>query len=554
MGNSTIPTVRPSNECDVITMFPMGVDCITIQPSNDKTFDGGVALAITGGTPPYTIFWEVGSYAPALTNLSVGEYSATVVDYYGDFTANTTCVLTAETLTISGVCFVVEGIVEGGVVYISSESLGLKNGKPYYFLQYGIQQLGYVFWDTGSNQWVFCSTIDCQSQSYNTLDNGSSFYPTGETGNWIISSDSPYLIEQSYVGPCQIPVTPKEETNLCVLLVLRSDKEGMVTETQQIQLYSSSDINGQPSWTSDTSQYLMYWNTGSTPSQWTMTGFPNPSVLLISNDPSYPPLSNWQNLGNPQVISMLVASGDCSTDYIVSVSAVANDGACGNGGSIIVQGLGGYSPYTYSIDGGNSYQASPIFNNLPPAYYNIYVKDSNNVIGTLSNLQVQNTPATNYNLTLNVDYNLNTFSITAPTLPAGVTLSVDLVMNSWFTYYPIGITPPTLYNNITTVNGTYTMSLTNTTLNLVPLTGPCTSGGPLNASQIHNTYTNTLTFTSNQTITGSTTNSIINPPSGSCQDAIGYYQISITNPSVINCSCCTLSLTNPKQPVPPPIQ
>jgi hypothetical protein len=532
----------------------MGVECIVQQPSNDKTFDGGVALAITGGTPPYTIFWEVGSYAPALANLSVGEYSATVVDYYGDFTANTTCVLTAETLTISGMCFVVEGIVEGGVVYISSESLGLKNGKPYYFLQYGTLQLGYVFWDTGTNQWVFCITIDCQTQSYNTLDNGSSFYPTGETGNWVIGSDSPYLIDQSYVGTCQIPVIPKEETSLCVLLVIRSDKEGILTETLQIQLDPSSNINGQPSWTSDTSQYLMYWNTGSTPSQWTMTGYPNPSVLLISNDPSYPPLSNWQSLGNPQVSNMSVASGECSTDYIINVSAVVNDGACGVGGSIIVQGLGGFSPYTYSIDGGNSYQPSPIFNNVAPAYYNIYVKDINNTIGTLSNVQVQNTPATNYNLTLNVNYTLNTFIVTAPVLPAGVSLSFDLVMNSWFTYYPIGLTPPPLYNNIMTINGTYTMSLTNTTLNLVPLTGPCTVGGPINATQIHNTYTNTITLTSNQTVTGSTTNSIINAPSGSCQGAVGYYQLSMVNPAVINCNCCTLSLTNPKQPVPPPIQ
>ena len=136
MGNPNTPSVQRPNECDVTTIFPMGVSCIVQNPSNDRSFDGAAALVITGGTPPYTIQWEIDSFAPAIANIGVGEYSATVIDYYGDFTANTTCVLTAETLTISGMCFVVSGVVEDQVVYISTESLGLRNGKPYYFLQY----------------------------------------------------------------------------------------------------------------------------------------------------------------------------------------------------------------------------------------------------------------------------------------------------------------------------------------------------------------------------------------------------------------------------------
>jgi hypothetical protein len=44
-------------------------------------------------------------------------------------------------------CFVVSGIVKDQLVYINSPSIGLKNGKPHYFLQYGLQELGYVFWN-----------------------------------------------------------------------------------------------------------------------------------------------------------------------------------------------------------------------------------------------------------------------------------------------------------------------------------------------------------------------------------------------------------------------
>jgi hypothetical protein len=43
----TIPTVKPPNECDVITIFPMDVECIVQNPSNDRSFDGAATLAIT---------------------------------------------------------------------------------------------------------------------------------------------------------------------------------------------------------------------------------------------------------------------------------------------------------------------------------------------------------------------------------------------------------------------------------------------------------------------------------------------------------------------------
>lgn len=551
MGDPTVPSIKRPNECDVITIFPMGVSCIVQNPSNDKTFDGAAALAITGGTPPYTIQWDIDSFAPAILNIGIGEYSATVIDYYGDFTANTTCVLTAETLTISGMCFVVTGVVEDQLVYIYSESLGLKNGKPYYFLQYGVQQLGYVFWNSPTEEWYFCQTLDCQNTPYNlsTLDG---FYPSGSTGDWIIAADTNILITESYTGPCQIPVIPKELYNLCLNLEVRDTKGEIPTiDVIQVDLEPSLLINGQESWTSST-QYLLYWNTGSTPSQWTITGY-SPSTILINNDPTYPPLSNWQILGNPNVTDIGIREGICSSGYTVFVSATDNDAVCGGYGSITVNASGGFSPYQYSVDGGQTYQASPMFNNLTPGIYLVMAKDDNGVTGTFGNVTITNTPPTTYSLTLTQNFVNNTFSITAPTLPGGVTISVDLVFLSVFTYYPINLTPTPNYNNITTVDGTYTMTLSNITTNVIPLTGPCTSDGVLNALQIQRIYTNTLTFSSNQTITGSTTNSIINNPTGNCELAVGYYYISMTNGVVNGCTCCDAQLNNPKPPTPPTI-
>ncbi len=84
------------NECNVITVFPMVIECIGVNPSTPTASDGQMTVSITGGTPPYTIIWSNGNISPAIQNLSVGEYSVTVIDYYGDFSAETTCELSVE--------------------------------------------------------------------------------------------------------------------------------------------------------------------------------------------------------------------------------------------------------------------------------------------------------------------------------------------------------------------------------------------------------------------------------------------------------------------------
>jgi cytoskeletal protein CcmA (bactofilin family) len=86
-------TYIQSNECDVITVFPMTVECEVINPSSYSASDGRASISITGGTPPYTVTWADGSVSPAIMDLEIGSYPATIVDLYGDFTANTICVL-----------------------------------------------------------------------------------------------------------------------------------------------------------------------------------------------------------------------------------------------------------------------------------------------------------------------------------------------------------------------------------------------------------------------------------------------------------------------------
>jgi len=71
----------------------MTVECDVINPSTPGGRDGRASISITGGTPPYTVTWANGSISPAIMDLESGSYPATIVDYWGDFTANTICVL-----------------------------------------------------------------------------------------------------------------------------------------------------------------------------------------------------------------------------------------------------------------------------------------------------------------------------------------------------------------------------------------------------------------------------------------------------------------------------
>jgi SprB repeat len=99
---TTTTTTRPAfrNECEPITLFPLGVSCEVVNPTTPESFDGQVSLIITGGTAPYSIVWSNGVVnTTSLINLQSGSYTANVVDYYGDFTASTTCDVVAPTPT-----------------------------------------------------------------------------------------------------------------------------------------------------------------------------------------------------------------------------------------------------------------------------------------------------------------------------------------------------------------------------------------------------------------------------------------------------------------------
>lgn len=141
-------TFVTKNDCDVITLFPLGVECQGINPSAPNALDGRLFLRITGGTAPYDITWEGGQKTPYLFNLGGGFYNVTVVDYWGDYTAITNCELIApsptptntttptptpsNTPSLEGLCFSIIWS-DGTVVQIEFTFAGYLNGKPRWY-------------------------------------------------------------------------------------------------------------------------------------------------------------------------------------------------------------------------------------------------------------------------------------------------------------------------------------------------------------------------------------------------------------------------------------
>jgi hypothetical protein len=82
-------------------------------------------------------------------------------------------------------------------------------------------------------------------------------------------------------------------------------------------------------------------------------------------------------------------SSGCESPYPISFSieepnsltstvAITKTIDCTNNASIAITAAGGQMPYTYSIDGGATYQAINTFNNLTAGTYTVVVKDANN--------------------------------------------------------------------------------------------------------------------------------------------------------------------------------
>ena len=459
---TTIPYFKPNpipikrgNECDVLTLYPMGVKCLSVDPSTNTSFDGLLTLVITGGTPPYQINWENGSVSTVLSDLNVGEYSATVTDYYGDFVVRTTCILESQVTTTTTLIPV-----------------------------------------------TTTTTI-----------------PFGEN------------LCLTYIQ------------SIAIFNLITNEYEIKDTVYQEV-LYPNGVINGQQQWLSIGGDYELYWNTGIT-SNWIIEG-PFPGQFVNSN-PVTPPTVGWQPIGSSIITSVTVNVGECKPLSIIKFKVIENQPICGNDGSIVINTTTGVPPYEYSINGGVTYQLSPTFMNLSPGTYLIFVKDSTGSVGNTTVTLIP-APTSVYNLTLSLDVNTNSFTISLDNpLPIGASISFELNQQSVFKYWKRAIDPVPTYDCVVTVNGYGQLPIDSGTSTIIPSLNGC----PPLFTGIEETYNRSGTFviTGNNVITGTYTDDILTPNIGFCKGNNLSMSLSIGQVNVTNCDCCEILVNNPPKKI-----
>lgn len=243
------------NECGVITILPMVVECVVSNPTSFESTDGEVSVSITGGTAPYTVTWSYDNnviISPAINGLGNGSYTATTVDYWGDYSSTTVCEIftdkdctfsasieefippsptptptpTPTNLPLPVMCFTYYGLGYSGTTTFSCEVTAentLYNGKNWWSLTScptGFNpnnplapcpsDTGFIWWDSGSNVWYYTPELGDDTTRYSQLYNPGELpiqiMGTYEWGNYGMGTCNPQMLN-SFSGPC-VPSTP----------------------------------------------------------------------------------------------------------------------------------------------------------------------------------------------------------------------------------------------------------------------------------------------------------------------------------------------------------
>jgi hypothetical protein len=218
----------PVNECGVITIYPMTVNCIPIPPLFPSG-KGSLTLQIVGGTPPYSInllnftgnVIISNSNLANIPNLLPGTYFVEITDSFGDFQQVINCTIpepTTTTTTTSSLPIIVPSYQE----YSMCMNINLKRvvgtiSYPYSdsisFLLYSFTNVSgittpifisnsgeeLIIWDNNINNWSLSAS------SSSTLN----IYLTGQTfTNWDIINTTSLPSPSIPFTPTNLPLGP----------------------------------------------------------------------------------------------------------------------------------------------------------------------------------------------------------------------------------------------------------------------------------------------------------------------------------------------------------
>ena len=477
------------NECGVQTVLPMGVSCYVKNATTPLTKNGFVYLIITGGSSPYSITWSNGSKSQNLYSVSAGTYTATVVDYYGDYSATTTCTVGTDQFFVD----LFSGCTDENNLYLT----GLTDS----YIENSVYRMS--------------ANTGCYTYLGKILN-----------GSNILSFDN--ILEGPYETciECDPPfIPPYFPETMC----LYSEKP---FTTYPFEFYDF--INGKPAYTGtsiDSNQFTIQWVTGTT-NQWQVLN--KSGNTLINQNDTYNPLGGWVLQGTQQIWTAI--SGSCPTIPELTATVAVNNLGCESEckGVAVITAKGGIPPYQYSFDGG-PLGPLPSKTSLCPGNHTYSVTDDNgstitgsfevknglpNVAYTISIITNQVDTQTNYGT--QVDSRLEFKLEITPELPEGLEISIPLQLNVVKVTSTPGQTDitytPTLYSGGTLITPE-SNTLTNTRFTEFPWYD---SRHPWKDTQ--RTYAvvyRPLVLKKGLTISGTVNTSIVKVSDGSAQNCAG---------------------------------
>jgi hypothetical protein len=530
------------NECEPITIYPVGLDCFTTNISSYGLSDGTATLVISGGTPPYVISWSNTNFMNEninqyLYNLPPGTYQATVTDYYGDFTETVDCVIPGITPPppeptpeptpvpiVGDFCMTLKSSL------IHFQTSVFVDGKPSYISDNGLYS---ITWSDINQRW----SLNNYTSSFQVLNNNP-VYPPITGWYYVGQGGQPIVVE----GQCF-------STELCVFF------SGVCGE-EFITLTESYDIDGIQTWIGDLpcstpGDFLIYFNT--TTDKWETSGMTNVVGITVEAEIDGSPIGIWDVSSNE--FEFYSTDDPCGNTGVLKMSITKNNPINGSDGNIVINTEGGVSPYTYSIDGGTSFKSVPIFNKLNPGLYPVQTKDASgqtvNSVIKLNNLPYK----TIYNVSLSTSFVIISSTSTiltkeyytnvtvSPPIPSGSTLTFDLVHTNDFETSPSYTSATITTSSVLTKNSsvvpiTSTSFATGETLNTYIT---CTSYNIYSSANTENWNNITMSYGDVVLITTNTT--VNKNEKVSCYLGQSQESYSIVNVNISGCSPCGILVT-----------
>jgi hypothetical protein len=547
----TPPTIIGyKNECGIITILPMVVDCVVSNPTSYDSYDGQVSLLISGGTPPYeTTWWNTGNVSPAIDGLGNGYYTATTVDYWHDYTAITVCnIHTERDCSFSGTIsnYTPTPIDNTHYYYTISLTMESTSDGPY-TIYYNSAPPG-----PADIPILYPSGVLAQNIPRTTLQLGIIVKVPNTTP---VNLGVFYIYNEHCLNNTVTLIVPTVSLYPDFCLSVSAPKKGGISVSDTHFIYNGLDSNNKPTWIDENElnpNSTINWDG----TRWLLSSTIYGNIMFsntqLTSSITYP--TNWFGTGGFPLQSITTNEGSCGNVRKQLPPVSVNQPTCLCDGSIIFNVTLDNPPFNYSIDNGVTYSSSPIFTNLCSGIYSLLVVDS--LLESYSSsvtldkqqqsttysisLKTINTTPVNNNISLVNTY--ETIVDVNPSLPDGTTITFDIIHNNSF------YSSPTSGTSILTTGTVLTKNITPISINST-VTGNTQSINTITNCQKEYVYQSniddvwsSLTISNNDTITINTTSRVDKTTLGEC--VVGYCtdNYSISNPVISGCDCCSIKI------------